>query len=75
MELILVPGDVSRLQSRNTAFRRNLKYSAIERRLLLVKISEFNGEALMARMRTLVSSEVCASCNRTEPEIFPVATA
>src|SRR6266446_6716148 len=51
MELILVPGDVSRLHSRNTAFRRNLKYSTIERRLLLVKIIEFNGEASVPSRR------------------------
>src|SRR5438552_17729834 len=51
MELILVPGDVSRLQSRNTAFRRDLKYPAIERRLFLAKISEFNGEASVPSRR------------------------
>src|SRR5438132_535589 len=59
MELILVPGDVSRLQSRNTAFRRDLKYSAIERRLFLVKISEFNGEASVpSRRRAEQAAEI-----------------
>src|SRR2546428_2768508 len=59
MELILVPGDVSRLQSRNTAFRRNLKYSAIEHRLFLVKISEFNSEASVpSRRRAEQAAEI-----------------
>src|ERR1700674_3550261 len=53
MELILVPGDVSRLQSRDTVFRRYLKYAAIERRLFLSKINQLNGDApVPSRRRT-----------------------
>src|SRR3982074_187036 len=59
MELILVLGDISRLQSRDTVLRRDLKYSAIERCLFLVKISEFNGQvSVPSRRRTEQAAKI-----------------
>src|SRR5205085_3501020 len=59
MELIFVPSEISRLQSRDTAFRCYLKYSAIESRLFLVKISELRGDApVPSRRRTEQAAKI-----------------
>src|SRR5437588_12836264 len=59
MELIFVPSEISRLQGRDTAFRCDLKYSAIESRLFLVKISELRGDApVPSRRRTEQAAKI-----------------
>ena len=53
MNLILILGNVGRLQSRDTLFRRNLKCSTIKRRLLLPKIANLSGQiSVPSRWRT-----------------------